>query len=103
MHGSGAGFLITNLLFFAIFIALFYFLLIRPERKRRQEHQRFLENLKVGDKVVTSAGILGTIDKIEGQYVVLKCEGTTKCKILKEHIVGYQPEYEVKKASSEEK
>ena len=101
MQGSGTGFLITNLIFFAIFIALFYFLLIRPERKRRQEHQRFLQNLKVGDKVVTSSGILGTIDKIEDQYVVLKCEGTTKCKILKEHIAGYQPEYEVKKSSEE--
>jgi len=103
MQGSGTGFLITNLLFFAIFIGLFYFLLIRPERKRRQEHQRFLENLKVGDKVITSAGIVGTIDKIEDPYVVLKCEGTTKCKMLKEYIVGYQPEYEVKKGSEEKK
>ena len=99
MHGGGAGFLITNLLFFAVFIALFYFLLIRPERKRRQEHQKFLENLKVGDKVITSAGILGTIEKIEENYVVLKCEGTTKCKILKEYIASYQPEYEIKKES----
>ncbi len=97
MHGGGAGFLITNLLFFAIFIALFYFLLIRPEKKRREEHRKFLEGLKVGDKVVTSSGILGTIEKIEDTYVVLKCEGTTKCKILKEHIVSYQPEYELKK------
>jgi preprotein translocase subunit YajC len=97
MQGGGVGFLITNLLFFAIFIALFYFLLIRPEKKRRQEHQKFLQNLKVGDKVITSAGIVGTVDKIEDNYVVLKSEGTTKLRILKEHVVGYQPEYEVKK------
>ncbi|NPB05542.1 MAG: preprotein translocase subunit YajC [Aquificae bacterium] len=100
MQGGGVGFLITNLIFFAIFVALFYFLLIRPERKRRQEHQRFLQNLKVGDKVVTSAGILGTVEKIEEHYVVLRCEGTTKCKILKEHVIGYQPEYAVKKGES---
>ena len=97
MQHGGMGFLITNLLFFAIFIGLFYFLLIRPEKKRREEHRKFLENLKVGDKVVTSSGILGTIERIEETYVVLKCEGTTKCKILKEHIVSYQPEQAVKK------
>jgi preprotein translocase subunit YajC len=100
MQSGGMGFLITNLLFFLGFIALFYFLLIRPEKKRREEHRKFLENLKVGDKVVTSAGILGTIEKIEDTYVVLRCEGTTKCKILKEHIVSYQPEYELKKENS---
>jgi len=106
-NGGGMGFLITNLLFFAIFIGLFYFLLIRPERKRRQEHQKehqkFIQSLKKGDKVITSAGILGTIEQVEEDYVVLKCEGTTKCKILKEHIVGYQPEYAVKKTTEEKK
>jgi preprotein translocase subunit YajC len=102
-NGGGMGFLITNLLFFAIFIGLFYFLLIRPERKRRQEHQKFIQSLKKGDKVITSAGILGTIEQVEEDYVVLKCEGTTKCKILKEHIVGYQPEYAVKKTAEEKK
>jgi preprotein translocase subunit YajC len=102
-HSGGLGFLITNLLFFAVFIGLFYFLLIRPERKRRQEHQKFIEGLRPGDKVITSAGILGTIDKVEENYMVLKCEGTTKCKILKEHIVSYQPEYAAKKAQREEK
>ena len=95
--GGGSGFLITNLIFFAIFIAIFYFLLIRPEQKRRKKHQEFLQSLKKGDKVLTSGGILGTIDQIEETYVVLKCEGTTKCKILKEHIVGYQPGYEPEK------
>jgi len=60
-QGGGMGFLITNLIFFAVFIAIFYFLLIRPEQKRKKEHQKFLQNLKVGDKVVTTAGILGTI------------------------------------------
>jgi preprotein translocase subunit YajC len=100
MQGGGTGFLITNLLFFVVFIALFYFLLIRPERKRREEHKKFIESLKAGDKVVTSAGILGTIEKVEENYIVLKCEGTTKCKVLKEHIVGYQPEYKLKKENS---
>ena len=99
-QGGGMGFLITNLIFFAVFIAIFYFLLIRPEQKRKKEHKKFLENLKVGDKVVTTAGILGTIDKIEDNYVVLKCEGSTKCKILKEHIIGYQPEYAIKKGET---
>ncbi len=90
MQGGGTGFLITNLLFFAAFIALFYFLLIRPERKRRQEHEKFIAGLKKGDRVVTSSGILGTIEEVGENYVVLRCMGNTKFKILKEHIVSYQ-------------
>jgi preprotein translocase subunit YajC len=88
MQGNGIGFILTNLIFFAIFIALFYFLLIRPEKKRREEHQKFLSNLKVGDKVITSAGIIGTIEKLHEDYVILKSEGS-RIRILKEHLVKY--------------
>lgn len=69
--------------FFLMFI-IFYFLLIRPQKRRQVEHQKMLDGLKKGDKVVTSGGILGTVLGVKDKTVVLKVgEGETKIEFLK--------------------
>ena len=60
MEGSGIGQFIPLILIFVIF----YFFLIRPQQKKVKEHKAMVENLKKGDKVVTSGGITGTITRI---------------------------------------
>ena len=60
MQNSGIGQFIPLILIFVIF----YFFLIRPQQKKVKEHKAMVENLKRGDKVVTSAGIIGTIERI---------------------------------------
>tara|TARA_Y100001970_G_scaffold60972_1_gene77692 strand:+ start:2769 stop:3056 length:288 start_codon:yes stop_codon:yes gene_type:complete len=60
MSGSGIGQFIPLILIFVIF----YFFLIRPQQKKIKEHKLMVENLKRGDKVVTSGGIVGTIERI---------------------------------------
>jgi len=60
MSGSGIGQFIPLILIFVIF----YFFLIRPQQKKVKEHKLMVENLKRGDKVVTSGGIVGTIERI---------------------------------------
>ena len=60
MSGSGFAQFIPLILIFVIF----YFLLIRPQQKKVKEHKAMVENLKKGDKVVTSGGITGTITRI---------------------------------------
>ena len=60
MQNSGIGQFIPLILIFVIF----YFFLIRPQQKKVKEHKLMVENLKRGDKVVTSAGIIGTIERI---------------------------------------
>ena len=60
MEGSGIGQFIPLILIFVIF----YFFLIRPQQKKVKEHKAMVENLKRGDKVVTSGGIVGTIERI---------------------------------------
>jgi|TARA_X000001036_G_scaffold334911_1_gene313810 preprotein translocase subunit YajC len=57
---SGIGQFIPLILIFVIF----YFFLIRPQQKKVKEHKAMVENLKKGDKVVTSGGITGTIQRI---------------------------------------
>ena len=60
MQNSGISQFIPLILIFVIF----YFFLIRPQQKKVKEHKAMVENLKRGDKVVTSAGIIGTIERI---------------------------------------
>ena len=57
---SGLGQFIPLILIFVIF----YFFLIRPQQKKVKEHKAMVENLKRGDKVVTSGGIVGTVERI---------------------------------------
>lgn len=68
----------------------FYFLLIRPQRKRQAEHQRLVEELQKGDKVITIGGIFGEIDSIGEQDFILKVEDGSKVKFLKNSIMGKQ-------------
>ena len=59
MEGSGIGQFIPLILIFVIF----YFFLIRPQQKKVKEHKAMVENLKRGDKVVTSGGITGRVER----------------------------------------
>ena len=60
MSSSGIGQFIPLILIFVIF----YFFLIRPQQKKVKDHKLMVENLKRGDKVITSGGIVGTIERI---------------------------------------
>ena len=60
MSSSGIGQFIPLILIFVIF----YFFLIRPQQKKVKEHKLMVENLKRGDQVVTSGGIVGTIERV---------------------------------------
>ena len=60
MSGSGIGQFIPLILIFVIF----YFFLIRPQQKKAKEHKLMVQNLRRGDKVVTSGGIVGSIERI---------------------------------------
>ena len=60
MQNTGIGQFIPLILIFVIF----YFFLIRPQQKKVKEHKIMVENLKRGDKVITSAGIIGTVERI---------------------------------------
>lgn len=76
------------------FVGIFYFLMIRPQRKRQQEHNRLIEGLKRGDKVVTAGGIYGQIDYIDEDTVILRLEGDAKLRVMKYSILRKQSEGE---------
>ena len=80
MSGSGIGQFIPLILIFVIF----YFFLIRPQQKKVKEHKLMVENLKRGDKVVTSGGIVGSIERvIDNDKVEVIISDNVKVEIIK--------------------
>ena len=73
-----------GMIFFLVAIfAIFYFVMIRPQRKRQKEQQAMIAALQKGDKVMTIGGIYGTIDSINETTVILKVEGGTTLKVAR--------------------
>ena len=80
MSGSGIGQFIPLILIFVIF----YFFLIRPQQKKVKEHKLMVENLKRGDKVVTSGGFVGSIERvIDNDKVEVAISENVKVEIIK--------------------
>ena len=73
------------------FMILIYFLMIRPENKRRKTHQDMLASLEVGEEIVTAGGILGKVSKLTDQYIELSIADNTKIKIQKTSISAVSP------------
>ena len=72
-----AGLLGSPIVMMVLMVAMFYFLLIRPQQRQRKELQARIASLQAGDKVVTTAGIHGIIHNVKEQTVVVKvAEGT---------------------------
>ena len=70
---------------------LFYFIAIRPQRKRQKEHGEMVAALGKGDEVVTSSGILGKLVKLEDNFVVLLVAEKVELKFQRSHISAVLP------------
>jgi preprotein translocase subunit YajC len=71
------------LIFLVVIFAMFYFVMIRPQRKRQKEQQAMMSSLQKGDKVMTIGGIYGTIDNLNEDSIVLKVEGGTTIRVAR--------------------
>ena len=82
---GGSATLVFAIQMIAIF-AIFYFLLIRPQRKEQQRHQAMVAALKKGDEVVTAGGVIGTVVFAEEDRVTIRTADTTKLVVEKTRI-----------------
>ena len=80
-----------NLLFLGGFVLIFYFLLWRPQSKRRKEQQSLMEGLSKGDEVVTSGGIVGQINKVDADFVKLQVAGNIELRVQKSAVGATLP------------
>jgi preprotein translocase subunit YajC len=81
---------LVQLIPFALVLAIFYFVILLPMKKRQKKVQEFLAALKAGDKVVTSGGIYGSIAKIGEDAIQLQIAPNVRVDVSKAAIVGYQ-------------
>jgi len=80
---TAGGFDWMLIVFLVLIFGLFYFLFIRPQRKRQKEHQQLVEELKRGDNVVTAGGIYGVVESISEDSIVVKVESGTTIRVAK--------------------
>jgi preprotein translocase subunit YajC len=71
------------LLPFVLVFVIFYLLIIMPQRKKQKKHMDLVENLKPGDRVITTAGIFGTVMGVQKDLIELKVASNTNIKITK--------------------
>jgi len=74
---------IVNLFPLVLIFVIFYFLLIRPQKKQEKEHQNLLKAIDKNDQVVTSGGIHGTIVNVKDKTVILRIDENVKIEIEK--------------------
>lgn len=84
---QGGGIMGTLLMFAAMF-AILYFVLIRPQQKQQKKQQELLSNLKKGDEVILSSGIIGKIFSVEDKFVMIEIGEKTRLKVLKQAVSG---------------
>ena len=82
--GPGMGAFVIQI---ALFIGIFYFLLIRPQRRQQAQHKLLLESLQRGDRIVTSSGIVGEVIHIKDDEVTVR-SGESKFVILRSGIAS---------------
>ena len=82
---------LINLLFLGGFILIFYFLLWRPQSKRRKEHMTLMASLSAGDEIVTAGGLVGEITKVEEDFVRVKVSKNVELRFQKSSIGATLP------------
>jgi len=91
----------SQILYWVVLVAflggVWYFLMMRPQRKKAKEHETLMKNLGAGSRVVTVAGVYGEVDSVGEDTVVLKLEDGAKMKVSKGSIAGLE---EIEEASS---
>jgi preprotein translocase subunit YajC len=92
-QGGGGGF--SSLIMMVVIFAIFYFILIRPQQKKMKEHKKLVEELKKGDRIVTSGGIYGTVENSTPETLTVKIAEGVKVKITRGSVAAVvKPEEE---------
>jgi len=89
--GDAGGSGMINLIFLGAIFFVFYFFIIRPQSKRQKEIQNKVSELKKGDKVVTGGGMIGIVNSIDDETVLLEIDSGVKARFQKSSITDVNP------------
>jgi preprotein translocase subunit YajC len=87
-QADGGASLLGMALPLVVMVAVMYFLMIRPERKKQNDHATFLSSLKRGDEVVLTSGIIGRIEKVDERALTLEIADKVRIRVLKIAVSG---------------
>jgi len=92
LQAGGLGNALTGLAPMLLIFVIFYVVLMLPMQKQRKALQQLIENLKKGDKVVTSGGLYGEVISVDGPTVILRIADNVRVKVAKSAISGLEGE-----------
>ncbi|MBV9958766.1 MAG: preprotein translocase subunit YajC [Acidobacteria bacterium] len=95
--GGGGGSFLVAILPWALIIGVFYVLIIMPQRKRQRELQETISNLKAGDKVITTGGIIGTVTQVRETSLLIRSADKSMLEVARTAVAGIQGDEEEKK------
>jgi preprotein translocase subunit YajC len=96
--GGGPGMQFTPFAMMAVFVVIFYFLLIRPQQKKAKEHQNMLSKIAAGDEVVTTGGLLGKVTEVGDTFITLEVADGVRVKVQKFQVGSMMPKGTLKSA-----
>lgn len=88
---ASTGGALGQILMLLMFVAIFYFMLWRPQRKRTKDHQQMLGNLQKGDEVVTSGGLLGKVSEMQDDFLLLTISDNVEVRFQKQAVSAVLP------------
>jgi preprotein translocase subunit YajC len=91
---GGLGGMLIGIMPFILIFAVFYFLIIVPQRKRQRELQEVVSTLKAGDRIVTSGGILGTVTAVRSNSLLVRTADKSILEITRQSVAGLQADEE---------
>ncbi len=94
---------LSLIILLAVFGGIFYFLLIRPQRKKQKQHEDLVNNLKRGDEIITAGGIHGSVTEVLEEDLLIEIEDGTVMKVQQDSIVETKSEEENKEVEEVEK
>ncbi len=89
--GGGAGSIIWTVLPFAFIFGIFYFLVIVPQKKQKQQLQEMIEQLKINVEIVTNGGVIGKIKEVRDTSYIIQSAEKSLLEIGKSAVVGKRP------------
>lgn len=100
--GTGGGNqMVTMIVTFGLIIVIFYFLIIRPQRKKQKDTQSMLSTLRKGDKVATAGGIRGVVTAVKENTVTVKVDDNTKIEFNKSAVSSVLERKESRESAEE--
>ena len=95
-QNAGGGNFLVAILPWALIIGVFYVLIVMPQRKRQKQLKDLISNLKSGDQVITTGGIIGTVTQVRDTSLLIRSADKSILEIARSSVAGMQGEEEKK-------